>query len=83
MEFPQFIWICTHSLDNGLVCNTFFTPLQIQSSRCGDESQRFSTKHGQVEYIMNNAITMMRGKSPRSNVQMSKKLKFVVAIWHF
>jgi len=31
----------------------------------------------------NKAITMMRGKSPRSDVQMSKKLNFVVAILDF
>ena len=29
-----------------------------------------------VNVIVNKAITMMRGKSPRSDVQMSKKPKF-------
>ena len=31
----------------------------------------------------NKAITMMRGKSPRSDVEMTKKLNFVVAIMYF
>ena len=31
----------------------------------------------------NKAITMMRGKSPRFDVQMSKKLNFVAAILDF
>ena len=31
----------------------------------------------------NKAISMMRGKSPRSDVEMSKKLNFVAAILEF
>ena len=33
--------------------------------------------------LENKAITMMRGKSPRSDVQMAKKLNFVAAILDF
>ena len=33
--------------------------------------------------ITNKAITMMRGKSPRSDVEMSKILNFVTAILNF
>ena len=32
---------------------------------------------------INKAITMMRGKSPRSDVEMTKKLNFVAAILDF
>ena len=35
---------------------------------------------GANEGKVNKAITMMRGKSPRSDVQMSKKLNFVAAV---
>ena len=33
--------------------------------------------------LENKAITMMRGKSPRSDVEMTKKLNFVAAILDF
>ena len=32
---------------------------------------------------INKAISMMRGKSPQSDVEMSKKLNFVAAIFDF
>ena len=39
-------------------------------------------EHGNEENV-NKSITMMRGKSPRSNVEITKKLNFVAAILDF
>ena len=33
--------------------------------------------------MLNKAITMMRGKSPRFDIEMTKKLNFVAAILNF
>ena len=44
----------------------------------------FTTKKTEKTYFYNKSITMMRGKSPRSDVEMTKKkLNFVAAILDF
>ena len=49
----------------------------------GYRVERVGPRLGQIGPKWNKAITMMHGKSPRSDVQMKKKLNFVAAILDF
>ena len=69
-------------------CNNVFRYLLFNEESMYDQIKdmhvliRMSTKH-KYDIKGDKAITMMRGKSPRSDVEMTKKLNFVTAILAF